>query len=180
MPAETVLREMMLAALRGDAAAYRRLLGELAPYLRHWFGRRLTGAYAAYVEDLVQETLLAVHTRRLTYDPDRPFTAWLHAIAHHKYVDHVRRHARQATIHLEDEAPYPARDHSGDAADRLDVEAALGALPQRTGALIRATRLEGATIAEAAARHGITETAAKVTIHRGLKSMIARFAGGTR
>jgi RNA polymerase sigma-70 factor (ECF subfamily) len=175
---EMRLRGLMLAALDGDAPAYRRLLAELTRYLRPWFARRLGPAHAAHAEDLVQETLLAIHTRRMTYDRNRPFTAWLHAIAHHKFVDHVRREAIRPTVHLDEDAPIFATDDSANAADRLDVETVLDAVPARTGALIRETRIEGASIAEAAARHRIGESAAKVSIHRGIKALMARFSGG--
>ncbi len=174
---EMRLRGLMLAALDGDGAAYRLLLAELARYLRPWFARRLGAAHASHAEDLVQETLLAVHTKRMTYDRTRPFTAWLHAVAHHKFVDHVRRHAIRPTVPLDDDAPVFSSDDSAHAADRRDVEAVLKFVPERTGDLIRQTRLEGNTVAEAAARHGITETAAKVSIHRGLKSLLAKFGG---
>lgn len=177
---EMRLRGLMLGALDGDAAAYRRLLADLTRYLRPYFARRLSPAHAAHAEDLVQETLLAIHTRRMTYDPNRPFTAWLHAVAHHKFVDHVRRHAIRPTVPLDDDSPIFASDDSANAANRLDVEAVLGEVSPRTSDLIRQTRLEGASVAEAAARHGMTETAAKVSIHRGLKSLMARFAGGEK
>ena len=177
---EKRLRELMLASLDGDATAYRKLLGELTRYLRPWFARRLSAAHVSHAEDLVQETLLAVHSRRMTYDRSRPFTAWLHAIAHHKFVDHIRRYAIRPTVPLDDDAPIFASDDSADAADRRDVEAVLGTVPPRTADLIRQTRIEGATVAEAAERHGMTETAAKVSIHRGLKTLMARFAGGEK
>lgn len=177
---EERMRTMMLAALDGDAVAYRNLLSELTRYLQLWFARRLSPAHAAHAEDLVQETLLAIHTRRATYDRNRPFTAWLHAVAHHKFVDHIRRYSIRPTIPLEDDAPVFAVDESGQSADRHDVEVALAHIPDRTADLIRQTRIEGASIAEAAARHNISETAAKVSIHRGLKSLMHRFAGGDR
>lgn len=176
-PVESRFRTAMLAALDGDSAAYRALLAELGRYLRPYFVRRLGAAYAAHAEDLVQETLLAVHTRRMTYDRDRPFTAWLHAIAHHKFVDHVRRHAIRPTVPLEEDAPVFASDDSGQAIDRRDVDVVLGHVSDRTSDLIRRTRIEGASVAEAAAAHGMTETAAKVSIHRGLKALMARFGG---
>ena len=177
---EERLRSLMLASLDGDSAAYRTLLSELGRHLRPYFGRRLSAAHASHAEDLVQETLLAVHSRRMTYDRDRPFTAWLHAIAHHKFVDHVRRHAIRPTVPLEDDAPVFASDDSSNVADRRDVDAALSTVPDRTADLIRQTKIEGASVAEAAARHGMTETAAKVSIHRGLKTLMARFAGGEK
>lgn len=179
-PTETRLRELMLASLDGDAAAYRALLAELGRHLRPYFTRRLTPAFASHAEDLVQETLLAIHTRRLTYDRTRPFTAWLHAVAHHKFVDHVRRQSIRLTVPLEDDAPIFAHDDHTDAAARRDLEAVLDNVPERTSDLIRRTHVQGATIAEAAAIHGMTETAAKVSIHRGLKSLMARFSGGEK
>ncbi|KKB08210.1 sigma-70 family RNA polymerase sigma factor [Devosia chinhatensis] len=172
------MRTLMLAALDGDAVAYRKLLSELTRYLKPWFARRLSPAHAAHAEDLVQETLLAIHSRRATYDRNRPFTAWLHAVAHHKFVDHIRRYSIRPTIALEDDASVFAVDESGQSADRHDVEIALAHIPDRTADLIRQTRIEGASIAEAAARHNMSETAAKVSIHRGLKSLMQRFAGG--
>jgi len=179
-PTETRLRTLMLAALDGDAAAYRTLLADLSKHLRPYFTRRLTPAFASHAEDLVQETLLAIHTRRMTYDRNRPFTAWLHAIAHHKFVDHVRRQSIRLTVPLEDDAPILAHDDNADAIARRDLDAVLDNVPARTSDLIRRTRIGGSSIAEAAAVHGISETAAKVSIHRGLKSLAARFAGGQK
>jgi RNA polymerase sigma-70 factor (ECF subfamily) len=175
---ETRLRALMLAALDGDAVAYRTLLAELSRHLRAYFTRRLHAAHSSHAEDLVQETLLAVHTRRMTYDRDRPFTAWLHAVAHHKFVDHIRRHAIRPTVPLDDDAPIFAHDESEDAAARMDVDTVLQTVSPRTGALIRQVKVEGASIAEAAKAAGMSETAAKVSIHRGLKALTARFAGG--
>lgn len=177
---ETRLRGLMIAALDGDAAAYRTLLAEISRHLRPYFTRRLTPAFAAHAEDLVQETLLAIHTRRMTYDRTRPFTAWLHAVAHHKFVDHVRRQSIRLTVPLEDDAPIFAHDDSADALAKRDLNVVLGTIPARTGDLIRRTKIDGASIAEAAAAHGMTETAAKVSIHRGLKALATRFAGGPK
>jgi RNA polymerase sigma-70 factor (ECF subfamily) len=76
LAAEAQLKALMLSALAGDAAAYRALLAALGELLRRYYARRL--ADAASAEDLVQETLIAVHTkRRATYDT----SASLHALA---------------------------------------------------------------------------------------------------
>ena len=66
--AEDRLRALMLASLDGDAASYRVLLAELRDRLHRYFRRRVRADLIDQVEDLVQETLLAMHTRRLTYD----------------------------------------------------------------------------------------------------------------
>ena len=174
---EARLRPLMLKALDGDAAAYRVLLEQLRRHLRAYFTRRLSPALAASSDDLVQETLMAIHSRRQTYDRSQPFTAWFHAIARYKLIDHFRRSKLRMTLPLEDDAAVFDNDDAEAVSARMDVDAALATIPDRPAELIRQTKLEGASIAEAAERLGMTETAAKVAIHRGLKSLTARFGG---
>ncbi len=175
---EARLRALMLASLDGDAAAYRTLLSELSRHLQRYYARRLGSGNAASGDDLVQETLMAIHTRRLTFDRTQRFTVWLHAIARYKLIDHYRRQRVRVTVPLDDDAILFAPDDSEAAAARMDVEVALATLPRRPADLIRQVKIGGASVAEAAARAGMTETAAKVSIHRGLKALAARFAGG--
>lgn len=174
---EARLHALMIASLDGDANAYRRLLAELATHLRRYYARRLHPALAANDEDLVQETLMAVHSRRLTYDRTQPFTAWVFALARYKLIDHFRRHRLRVTVPLDEESALFAHDEEPDITARLDVDAALATIPAKPRELIRRVRIEGATIAEAAAGTGMTETAARVSIHRGLKALAARFGG---
>src|SRR5258708_26066686 len=86
---EPRLRGLMLAGLAGEAGPYRRLLDKLSGLLRAYYGRRCPPGVDA--EDLVQETLIAVHTRRATYDARQPFTALAYAIARSKLIDALRR-----------------------------------------------------------------------------------------
>src|SRR5579862_1946228 len=95
---EAQLKSWMLGGLDGDAAAHSALLHALVPLLHSFFRRRLDGPNED-VEDLVQETLIAVHTRRASYDRARPFTAWLYAVARYRMIDHCRR--RRLTVPLE-------------------------------------------------------------------------------
>ncbi len=167
----------MIRALAGDEQPYRQLLKDIADRLRAYFGRRL-GREHADIEDLVQETLLAIHQRRFTYDTARPFTAWLHAIARYKLIDHLRKNKIRASIPIEDadelafetDVPEPT-------ADRLDVEQVLGELPTQTSRYIRAVKIEGRSIAEVSTDHGVSESAVKVAIHRGMKRLALRLKG---
>ena len=169
----------MLAGLAGEAEPYRRLLDQLSGLLRAYYGRRCPSGLDA--EDLVQETLIAVHTRRATYDPGQPFTAWAYAIARYKLIDALRR----ARLHLRASAeeadalftPAGAAGSADAAMAARDLERVMGDLPARTRDLIQATRIEGLSTREAAAKHGMTETAAKVAIHRGLKALGGRYGG---
>lgn len=168
----------MQGALAGDRAAYARLLAELGALLQRYFGRRLGDA--AEAEDLVQETLLAVHSRRATYDPERPFTAWAYAIARYKLIDHLRRRRARPTSPLDDNIHelFAPDDHEAAMAS-ADLERLLETLPEAQSRAIRDTKLQGLSSAEAAERAGIAEGAIKVRVHRGLKALAARVRGGS-
>src|SRR5688572_21160402 len=111
----------MLAGLSGDAVAQRRLLSLSAERLTQYFARRL-GSGASEVEDLVQDTLIAIHQRRESYDRRLPFTAWMHTIAKYKLVDHFRRNQRRGSVPLDDVNEPAAEDVFGPALAARDVE----------------------------------------------------------
>ncbi len=165
---EAQYREWMLAGLAGDAAAYRRLLDGLAGHLRAWFARR-AGPSAA--EDLVQETLIAMHAKRATYEPSQPLTAWVYGIARYKLIDEYRRSKRRAAVPLDEAPELFAHDEAQPAAAKRDVEKLLAKLPEGKRALVRAIKLQGESVADVAAQSGLSETAVKVAVHRAIKSL---------
>jgi len=176
--AESQLRALMTAALAGDAAAYRSLLSEAARLLRGYYARRL-GAGAADVEDLVQETLIAMHTRRATYDITQPLTPWLHAIARYKLIDHLRRTKRRRAVPLDEAADlFGPADHEAATAKR-DVEKLMSGLPDRAQGLVRDVKIEGKSIEEVGAKSGMSDSAVKVAVHRAMRSLSAMLKGGT-
>ena len=160
----------MIAGLDGDGGAHARLLTELGGYLRGYFARRL-GQAAADLEDLVQETLIAVHTKRVTYDRMRPFTPWLFAVARYKLMDHFRRIGGRVSVPLEDAGALFSDDNPEEGAVRQDVARLLDKLPPRQRALLRDVKLTGLSMEEAAERAGMTTTAVKVSVHRGMKRL---------
>jgi RNA polymerase sigma-70 factor (ECF subfamily) len=176
---EAELRALMLAGLAGDAAAYRALLSLLGIHLRAYFRRRL-GHDAADAEDLVQESLMAMHARRATYDASQPLTAWVHAIARYKLIDHLRRRKLRRTLPLDDAAAVFSGDDAEAASARHDIDRLLAALPPKPRALIEAVKIEGLSMAEAGARNAMSETAVKVSVHRGLKALAAKIRGEDR
>lgn len=165
---EVQYRAWMLAALAGDKASYRMLLGALTRHLRGYYARRLDPTAA---EDAVQETLIAIHTRRATYDPTRPFTAWVHGIARYKLVDEFRRARRHATLPLDEADALFEADESEAASAKRDVEKLLAKLPEAKRMLVREIKLDGRSIAEVAMKTGMSESAVKVALHRAVKSL---------
>jgi len=172
---EDQLKAWMTGGLDGDAGAHEALLRALLPLLRSFYRRRLRGADDD-VEDLVQETLISIHTRRASYDRDRPFTAWFYAIARYRLIDHLRR--RRASVPIEDvESILVAEGFEEAASARMDVDALLSTLSPKQARAIRDTHVDGLSIAEAAEKAGIGKSDVKVSVHRGLKALAARLKG---
>jgi RNA polymerase sigma-70 factor (ECF subfamily) len=167
---EAGLKELMLRGLAGDAAAHAQLLGALGGHLRAYFARRL-GPGAAETEDLVQDTLLAIHLKRDSYDTRQPLTPWAYAIGRYKLLDHFRRSGVRRAVPLEDAGVLLAAETAEEGAVRRDLETLMSDLPARQRALIEDVKLTGYSIEEAARRQGLTPGAAKVAIHRSLQRL---------
>lgn len=172
---ETHLRQQLLAGLGGDTAIYRQFLKDMSAHLRAFLRRRLM-AYPDDVEDLVQETLLALHTQRHTYRPEIPLTAWAHAIARYKLIDFLRARSTREALHdpIDDEMELVASSDTDAAMARRDLNMLLNTLPDRHRLPIVHVKLQGLSVAEAAQLTGMSESAVKVGVHRGLKALAAR------
>jgi RNA polymerase sigma-70 factor (ECF subfamily) len=178
---EERLKALLLAGLSGDAASYHGFLKELSGHLRSFLRKRLAGL-PDEVEDLVQETLIAVHNQRHTYDPGQPLSAWAYALARYKMIDLLRRRSRTDLLHdpldEENELLAAADDQSADA--RRDIAKLLERLPERQRLPIIHVKLEGLSVAETAQRTGMSESAVKVGIHRGIKALAALIRATSR
>ena len=169
---EAALRPLWVRAQRGDDAAYREALRRIAVRLRGWLRRRLQSV-PDEVEDLVQETLLAIHLQRGTYDPAVPVSRWVLAIARHKLIDLWRRRGRRDALNdpLDDVAEGALPAVSDELPVQRDLATLLGKLPPAQQHAITMTKLEGLSMAEASARSGVSVSALKVQVHRGLKRL---------
>ena len=182
-PRETLWADAMRAERRGDAAAYERLLREIADMLRRLVRHRLAryGLGADETEDLVQEVLIGLHTKRHTWDEDRPFLPWLHAIVHYKLVDAFRRLRREALhridLPFEDFAEILAAPEADLDRATLDLDRHLADLPAGQRQVVRALAVDGASVQATARKFGASEGAIRVTFHRALQRLMARGKG---
>ncbi len=172
---EHTLIDLWVRSQLGDEAAYRQVLSAMASRCRA-FLRRRGMVSTEELEDLVQETLVAIHVYRDSHDPLVPVSAWALAICRHKLIDHWRRRGRQSSlldpwdedVHS-DVAADPQVDH--DAAGR-DLQHLLSALPAKHRRAIELTKLQGLSVAEAALQIGCSESVVKVHVHRGLQRLM--------
>jgi RNA polymerase sigma factor (sigma-70 family) len=158
----------MAAAQSGDAGAYHRLLTEIGVWLRRYYARRLP---PAMIDDAIQDTLLAVHEKRHTFDPARPFLPWLAAIARYKWIDRLRAMKSAPTEALTEDVA--VADHGDTVSNARSLERLLEELKPAQSEVIRLVKLQGFSIEEAAARTGQSMSLVKVNIHRGLGRLAA-------
>ena len=166
------LWEVLLArANDGDGAAFAQFLHAVTPTLRAVIRRRGEGLPPDQHEDVLQEVLLAIHLKRLTWRRDEPVRPWLYALARYKVVDAFRR--RGSFVHLpieefsdalpEEEGPAPLSGR--------DAEVMLRLIDARSARLVRAVALEGKTAEEAGETVGLTAGAARVALHRAMRRL---------
>ena len=173
---EETLCRLLLAALAGDQRAYAGFLEAVAGRLRATLRRKL-GSGGVEAEDILQETLLAIHLKRDTWDVTAPVLPWVHAIARYKMIDAFRRRGRRIELDIGDFVDVLAQPEVDTVSER-EIGRALGLLGPGQKAVVAAISVEGRTIAETAGRLGMTETAVRVALHRGLTAISRHFARG--
>ncbi|WP_418459205.1 sigma-70 family RNA polymerase sigma factor [Brucella intermedia] len=170
----------MRAARSGAGMDYELFLREFSVSLRRIITHQLhgLGLSAAETEDIVQEVLIAVHSKRDQWDERRPLIAWLNAITRYKIIDTARRLRKVALrrIQLTDQEWNSLLDEDAGQEDHhtADVERLVAQLPNGQQAVVRAIGLQGDTPREAALRLGMSEGAIRVAFHRSLKKLMAK------
>ena len=158
----------------GDLEAYRELLDDVGPMILGFLRRRVSDP--AEVEDVYQDTLMALHRARHTYEPSRPLEPWLFAIARHVVTDHARRRCGRAAFEVLVDS-LPERPAGVESAGAARLVAVLGRLPTGQREAFTMLKLEGLTAVEAAARAGVRVGALRVRAHRAYRALRVELAG---
>lgn len=174
---EAELARLFRAALAGDERAYVAFLRGAAALVRAYARRRAQHGFEP--EDIVQEVLLAVHVKRHTWRTDAPVKPWLHAIARYKLIDAFRRRGSRVDIDLDEIAETFAAPEDDRPSSR-EVGKALASLAPGQRSVVSAISVEGRSIGETAASLGMSETAVRVALHRGLSAIAKKFGRGSR
>jgi RNA polymerase sigma-70 factor (ECF subfamily) len=170
---ETELARLMRAAIAGDERAYTEFLRRAACLVRG-FARRKVVQGGIDPEDIVQETLLAIHMKRHTWRDDAPVTPWLYAIARYKLIDAFRRRRRRVEIEIGEITDTIAEPERETVSER-DIGRVLETLAPGQRSVVAAVSVDGLSISETAKSLGMTETAVRVALHRGLTAIAQRF-----
>jgi RNA polymerase sigma-70 factor (ECF subfamily) len=158
--------QLMECSQRGDREAFRTLVNEIGPVIASLLRHRI--ANSSEIEDVCQETLVAVYESLHTYQPSRPPEPWLFAIARHVAAKHFHAYrARAQWQELTDEIP--DRSDGGTGGLMFCLRQALGKLPRLQREALWMTKIEGLSLIEASARSGATVSSLKVRVHRAFE-----------
>lgn len=169
---EEQLHHWMVLTQAGDGAATKSLLSALAPRLRAFF--RAKGSGPEDSEDLVQETLIAIYTKRAMFDPGQRVLAWTYAIARYRMIDRWRgtkRRGQELPIEDFEHALAAQTPEAGD--PKRDIARLLANLPPKQAKAIELVKLKDMSIAQACDATGLSASDIKISIHRGLKTLMA-------
>lgn len=158
---------LMAKAQNGDKKAYNEALTLCEAWLKVYLPRRLA---PEHVEDAIQETLMAVHRKRHTYDPSRPFPPWFVAIARFKWLDRLRSHYKQEHEELGDD--YGVESHEETVLARLVLENVLSNLTEAQATVLKMAKIEGRSVEEISLATGQSSSLVKVNIHRARKKLM--------
>jgi RNA polymerase sigma-70 factor, ECF subfamily len=160
--------QLMQRAQAGDREAFQTLFREVGPLVTQFLRRRL--ADKTEIEDICQETLLAVYKSRHTFQPQRPFEPWLFAILRKVTAEHLRRNRQRLGVqtYLDELPEIGVESCSSQDSELRDAFAQLS--PAQIEAL-DLTKWQGLSVEEAARRAGTSVGSMKVRVHRAYESL---------
>jgi RNA polymerase sigma-70 factor (ECF subfamily) len=163
---------LMVNAQAGNESDYRQLLKELVNVIHNFLRRRFGNHH--FIEDCVQEALIAIHQARHTYDPQRPFRPWLFAIVRHKAIDTLRQQRTREKVvdHYKREQEILSQTgKQGKFENEISEGRLLDSLSMQHKEVLVLTKIIGFSIAETAEKLGISEGAVKVRVHRAIRKL---------
>jgi RNA polymerase sigma-70 factor, ECF subfamily len=166
---------------RGELGAFEELYRQHSGRLYSLAVRMLGNP--ADAEDLLQEIFLSAHRKLDTFRGDAALGTWLYRLAMNQLLDHVRSRAArtgQLTDGLDDAgllADTSSHRLADRAINRLDLERALGELPEGCRAAFVLHDVEGLEHREVSEVLGIAEGTSKSQVHKArlrLRALLTR------
>lgn len=164
---EQFLSSLLVASQGGDSQSYHQFLVEASELLKPFIRRKVKSV--EIIDDVLQDTLLAIHKSRHSYLPERSVLAWMFVICEHRIIDFYRQfrrlEKREIQTFADIEVEQIEHPHS------ILLEELLQRLPLKQREVIELLKFQGLSIKEVSAKTGLSESAVKVTTFRGYEAM---------
>jgi RNA polymerase sigma-70 factor, ECF subfamily len=163
--------ELAVRARDGSRVSFDELVVRYRPQLVAFLARRL--ASAADAEDVAQETFVRAYDHLERYDPARPFSTWLFAIAKNVAANHAVARTRRDAHELEGGRREPADDRTDDRARATDLwQRAAAVLHPGPYRVLWLRYAQGMTVSEIATELGRSSVAIKVMLFRARRRLL--------
>lgn len=159
-------------AQAGELEAFEQLYRENAPRVYALCLRMSADARRA--EELTQDVFVRAWEKLGSFRGASAFSTWLHRLAVNEVLGHRRSEGRRRErfVAVEDVGTYEqARAPTAGVAERMDLEAALAALPEAARAVFVLHDVEGYTHQEIAEATGRAEGTCKALLHRARRML---------
>lgn len=158
-------RSLLLAVSEGDRSALHELYNRHAPWLIFRLRRRCSDA--GMVEEVVQDTFIAVWRKADTYTGAGEVGAWMWGIAIRRLIDHLRRTRNLEPLREDRSATVvSAEDQVLVGVEFGDLGGAIDRLSPELRAVVQATLVDGLTMKEASQLLGIPTGTVKTRMMR--------------
>ncbi len=166
---EDSLKKLFLEAQGGNRDSYHLFLKEAGGLLERSLRKYISGSD---LEDVVQETLLAIHHARHTYHSSRPLFPWLFAIGKNRAIDHLRKRKRK------NEIPWIEKDFDIElvSSDELELDMqtlmkGMEQLPEKQRFIVEQMKLKDRSVKDVAQELRLSESAVKVAASRAYEKL---------
>jgi RNA polymerase sigma-70 factor (ECF subfamily) len=170
-------RALLRAHLDGDAQAFGALVQRHQQ--RMWAVAVRTLRDPDEAADAVQDACLSAYRSAASYRGEARVTTWLHRIVVNACLDRARRRAARPTVPLPEQPPADPRDRLDERETGLEVERALGTLPDEQRLALVLVDLQGLSVQEASEILGVPEGTVKSRCFRG-RARLALLLGHLR
>ena len=157
-------RELLTAMAGGDRDALRLLYDRHAPWLLARLSRRCADPGA--VDEVLQDTFVAVWRKPGSFRGDGEVAAWLWGIGIRRLIDHLRRRRLPVRQVVDDEVTVSAEEQVLAGVEHGDLAGAIHRLSPELRAVVQATVLDGLTTREAGRLLGIPAGTVKTRMAR--------------
>ena len=169
---EQCWKNLMISAKAGNEKDYRQLLSELSNVIYNFLRSRFGNHH--FIEDCVQETLIAIHQARHTYAARRPFRPWLFTIVRHKAIDTLRKQNTRQKITSQykgEQEILSQPNQQSEAESEMIRGRLLDSLSVEHREVLVLTKIIGFSVAETAEKLGISQSLVKVRVHRAIRKL---------
>lgn len=168
----------MRLAQMGDKKAYELALFEMMPIIRN-FLKKFSYSTKVDIDELTQETLLAIHQASQTYNSDRAIKPWILAIASYKLKDHLRilyRKNKFSEIDFAEVENSLFEEPLQEQQEQVSLAEILKTLPSKQQKILHSLKIKGNSLQETANELNMSVAAVKVAAHRAYKILIEKYS----